>query len=392
MKIAFVSTYYHPAMVGGIEWYLYHVTRTLAKRGHEVSVLTTNGDGTGKNLPPRDEIDGVQVTRLPTPVDITYRLKIWPRLTRELTICGADIVHVFDYAQFHNLAVNLSRSSSSWASVVAVYDIHSDIPRARIRSRAMSLFDGFGAKAMLTGYDKILVRTPFQVEFTKRLGIPEEIIRIAPPGLDPLNFTDPTTAELTEAREKYASGKDLLLLYVGRLHPIKGIDVLIKATSRLSGHGVTARTVIVGPDQSGYLNYLRELAVKEGVDDEVLFTGYLGERDKWILQSICDVAVLPSSFEGFGQTLIQAMARGKPVIGTNVGGMPWVLEDGKAGIMVPYGDPEALADAIIELNSNEHLRDRICAAGRARAEEFSYPKLVDGLEAIYADIDVSSTR
>ena len=392
MRIGFVSPFYHPAMIGGIEWYLLHVTRLLAERGHDVTVYTTDADGMGGKLPVRDEVNGVNVRRFTTPLDASYRIKLWPALARVISECKDDVLHVFDYAQFHNLAVSLSRPRSSWSSVVTVYDIHSDIPRSRIKSGAMKVFDGRGAKLSLMGYDRILVRTPFQADFVKHLGFGEEIIEITPPGIDPMNFRDPPQDDIKMTRRKYAPGDEKLILYVGRLHPIKGIDILIKATSIMLRSGHKIKTIVAGPDAHGYLSQLEKLAEALGVAGDIEFTGYLDEGDKWILQSTCDVAVLPSSFEGFGQTLIQAMARGKPVIGTNVGGIPWVLDDGRAGILVQYGDEKVLAEAITRLISDKRLCEHFSIQGRSRAQEFSYPNLVDGLETIYNSLGTSQAR
>jgi len=391
MRIGFVSPFFHPAMIGGIEWYLYHVSRLLASRGHDVVVYSTDSDGKGGRLPPEGTVDGVRVERFPTIVDLTYRIKLWPGLAKALTDSEVDVLHVFDYAQFHNLIVSLSKKNASWSSVVSVYDIHSQIPRKRIKSLPMGVFDRYGARLALLTYDGILVRTPFQSDFLTRLGFGNERIFLAPPGIDPQNFDDPPSKEVEEVRTRYAPRDEWILLYVGRIHPIKGIDVLIRATSLLLKEGIPVTTLIVGPPSSDpYLSRLKDLARALGVSETVKFLGYLDERQKWILQSACDVAVLPSSFEGFGQSLIQAMARRKPVIGTDAGGMPWVLEEGKAGLMVKYGDEKGLAEAISNLLKDDRMRESLSRRAQERALEFSYPRLVEDLERIYASIGRSN--
>jgi glycosyltransferase involved in cell wall biosynthesis len=392
MKIGFLSPFYRPAMIGGIEWYLLHVTRLLAGHGHEVMIYTTDSDGNGAKLPREEEMEGVAVRRFPTALDLTYRLKVWPGILTALRRADCDVLHVFDYAQFHNLAVQLARRPGGWASVVTVYDIHSEIPRSPARGMPMSFYDRYLAKAALQGYDRVLIRTPYQTGFLRTLGIRDEAILVTPPGLDPGNFRDPPGEEVRETRDRYGREAESMVLYVGRLHRIKGIDVLIRATARVLSEGHRIRTVIVGTSSDGYGQVLRRLARELGIEENVAFTGYVDEREKWLLQSACDIAVLPSSFEGFGQSLIQAMARGKPVIATTRGAMPWVLEDGEAGSLVEYGDDEALARSIIAILTDDHLRQRLSRRGLKRASGFSYPKLVEQLEAIYASIGSRTRR
>jgi len=383
LRIGFVSPYYYPAMIGGIEWYLYHVSRLLARKGHEVEVFTTNAGATRKDLPAEEDSEGVRIHRFRPALDVTYRIKLWPSLIPRLRSNDLQVVHAFDYAQFHDLAVALARASSGWRSVVTVYDVHSQIPRAPAKSAALRVFDHYLAGAILRAFDKVLVRTPYQAEFARGLGIGEERLELAPPGIDDESFEEVEAKKIQEVRARYACDGSHMILYVGRIHPIKGIDVLIRALAWLKGRGLRARLIVVGPDQSGYTPTLQRLASTLDVAGMVIFTGYLEEDEKRRLQAASDVAVLPSSFEGFGQALIQAMAHGTPVIGTNVGGIPWVLEQGNAGLLVPYGDHVSLAKSIERIVSDDDLRRSLVQRGRERARQFSYPALVENLEAIY---------
>jgi len=387
MKIGFVSPYFYPEMVGGIEWYLFHVTRLLQKSGHQVTVFATRSANTSaQSSVDGSQIEGVSVVRIPTLIDLTYRLKIWPRLAKHLKDTDLDVLHVFDYAQFHVLASILSSKGARWRSVVTVYDIHSQIPRGSVKGLPMAIFDRYFAGKVLSNFERILVRTPFQAEFVADLGLCREKVKLTPPGIDPIHFEDPPQEEVERARDLYTPSGEPMVLYVGRLHPIKGIDVLFRSVKILKGRGINVKVVVVGPDAHGYRSDLEDLARRLRIDDQVAFTGFVDEREKWILQSACDVAVLPSSFEGFGQSLAQAMARGKPVIGTDVGGIPWVLEDGRSGLLVRYGDEDALARAILRALTDEDLRGELSKNAARRARDFSYPKLVSDLEEIYSHI------
>ena len=386
MKLAFVSPYYYPAMIGGIEWYLYHVTRRLAGKGHEVHMYTTDSDGRGGRLPREETAEDVVVHRIPTLLDTSYRLKIWPKLISRLSRDSFDVVHAFDYAQFHDLAVALSRRSSSWPAAVSVYDIHSEIPRGILKSIPLKLFDHLGAGLLLKEFDGVLVRTPYHYSFTDGLGIPRERVFIAPPGIDEAYFKGNKTEESLKLRFRYAADDKILLLYVGRIHPIKGIETLIRSLPLLKKEKLNAHLLVVGPDQVGYARHLKEIAELTGVLEEVTFTGFVDEGEKILLQKAADVAVLPSSFEGFGQSLIQAMAQGTPVIGTHRGAIPWVLDQGEAGLMFRYGSAAELAKCISRIMKDEELRHSIVSRGKERAYKFSYDVLVDELQEIYAEM------
>ena len=167
---------------------------------------------------------------------------------------------------------------------------------------------------------------------------------------------------------------------VGRLIPIKGHDVLLRAlaAARDSAPGLTLEVAGEGPLEQG----LRATVTRLGLDDAVTFLGRVAPAAPVFERA--EVVAVPSFGEGFGMVALEAMERGRPVVASAVGGLPEIVDDGRTGILVPTGDAEALAAAIVDLVRNPGRAAAMGAAGRARAlREFSQERCTDRIEALY---------
>ena len=177
------------------------------------------------------------------------------------------------------------------------------------------------------------------------------------------------------------------LLCIGRLIPVKGHLVLLRALARarlqvpelrldLAGHG---------PLEPALRAYVRELRL----GDAVRFLGFVSPVQGAIEQA--GIVVVPSLGEGFGMVALEAMERGRPVIASDVGGLPEIVEHDRSGLVVPAGDAEALADAIVALAGDPDRADEMGRAGRARAlEAFRQERCTDSTERLYLEALASS--
>jgi glycosyltransferase involved in cell wall biosynthesis len=129
---------------------------------------------------------------------------------------------------------------------------------------------------------------------------------------------------------------------------------------------------------------MRATARALGLEQTVVFTGFREDAPR--IASCFDVFTLSSEFEGLSIAVIEALALGKPVVVTNVGGLPEVIEDGRQGHIVPTGDAGALADRILRLLRDPELRTRMGAAGRARAKAFDIRRSVGRMEEVYEEL------
>ncbi len=197
-------------------------------------------------------------------------------------------------------------------------------------------------------------------------------------------FADPSGERRRRTRQ--ALGVDdgtLLVGSVGRMHPVKGFDLLIDAFARVRERLPHSLLVLAG---DGAIRRELEQQVQErGLAKSVRFLG--DRRDVPDLLAAFDLFVLASRQEAFGIVLTEAMAAQRPVVATAVGGTPEVVLDGETGLLVPPEDPAALAAAIERLLGDEPLRDRLVQAAYARVcEHFSAAKAVAAYERIYSEL------
>jgi glycosyltransferase involved in cell wall biosynthesis len=191
-------------------------------------------------------------------------------------------------------------------------------------------------------------------------------------------------------RSEFKVSKDTKLIgTVGHLAPLKGFEELIEATTKVTREGFNIKLAIVGeaiyPNSQIYKQNLLSLVYSKGLKDKIIFTGYR-ENIPELLASF-DLFVLPSRSEGFGRVNLEAMAMGKPVVSTNVGGIPEVVLDGVTGILVAPGNPKDLAHGILRMLSDSHLRESMGQEGRRRVEEhFTLQAHVQRIERIYAEV------
>lgn len=178
-------------------------------------------------------------------------------------------------------------------------------------------------------------------------------------------------------------GAEPRLLCIGRLIPIKGHLVLLRALARARARvpGVTLDVAGRGPLGPALKAYAREL----GLGEAVRFLGFVSPVEEAIERAA--IVVVPSLGEGFGMVALEAMERGRPVIASAVGGLPEIVADGETGLVVPPGDAEALADAIVALAGDLERAAAMGRAGRARAlAEFTPERCADRIEALYAAV------
>jgi glycosyltransferase involved in cell wall biosynthesis len=171
---------------------------------------------------------------------------------------------------------------------------------------------------------------------------------------------------------------------VGRIDPNKGHDVLIEATAQILPT-VSFRLMIVGtppPEAAGWANQLRYDLLKYRIDSHVIFTGF--REDVPQILAALDLLVLASEKEGCSRTVIEAMAMGKPVLGTNTGGTPELVVDGVTGVLIPPKQPEALAGALAKMLTDREKMRRMGAAGLRRVlEHLTIEAHIRKTEAVY---------
>jgi glycosyltransferase involved in cell wall biosynthesis len=190
-----------------------------------------------------------------------------------------------------------------------------------------------------------------------------------------------TAPARTEARARLGLEPDAFVVVgLGRLIPIKGFDLLVRALPAVVARIPSARVLLVG--DGAERRHLEALAAALGVTERLRLTGEL--MDVTTPLAAADVLAVPSRNEGMGRVIVEGMAIGIPVVATAVGGIPDVVTDGECGRLVEPDDVDALAAALIELGRDDALRRKLGEAGERRAEAFSAPVASAKLLAVYA--------
>jgi len=177
-----------------------------------------------------------------------------------------------------------------------------------------------------------------------------------------------------------------LLLYVGRIEPLKGIDVLIGAAAALH-EDENFLVLIVGGDAraADEMAALRAQAEQLGVDHHISFVGAVDHARLPLYYSAADVCVVPSYYESFGMVAVEAMACGTPVVASRVGGLASTVADGETGYLISWRCPEPFAERLEQLLENDELRASFGAAAREAAERYRWPAVADAIASVYTD-------
>lgn len=215
-------------------------------------------------------------------------------------------------------------------------------------------------KVMFKSAHLIIANSKHTKEEIKGMGIPGDFIEVVYPGFDALSVKRGMVRRRHEC---------INLLSVAICDPRKGLDTLLEATRRLNNPKI--KLDVVGDDSSEYCKRLKKRVAAWGLEEKVIFHGVVGLEELSRFYSEADIFVLPSLYEPFGIVFAEAMSFGLPIIATNAGGIPELVEDGGNGFLVPPGDVDSLAEAIDKLASNAELRERFGRRSYERSEKLN---------------------
>ena len=174
------------------------------------------------------------------------------------------------------------------------------------------------------------------------------------------------------------------ILFVGGLGKVKGIDVLLNAVPIIRKEIPNLHVYIAG---SGYEdNNLKKLVEELNIENNVNFLGFISGDEKYAYYKSADIYVQPSRYETFGVVLLEAMACGKPIVASNVGGIPFVVDDGKTGLLFESENVEELAEKVILLLRDKDLRAKMGEAGRERARGFTWERSAEMTVEVYKEV------
>ncbi|MEE9325460.1 MAG: glycosyltransferase, partial [Dehalococcoidia bacterium] len=175
--------------------------------------------------------------------------------------------------------------------------------------------------------------------------------------------------------------------FVGRIEPIKGIDLLLKTIPYIDCRE-RPRLIVVGGDGggNGEITGLRKIVGQLGIEGDVTFTGTVSQERLIHFYNAADICVIPSYYESFGLVAVESLACGTPVVASRVGGLLDTIKDGKNGYLVPWHCPEPFAERMELLLENEALRSRFGLQARASVERLSWPQIAERVLQVYKSV------
>ncbi len=228
--------------------------------------------------------------------------------------------------------------------------------------------------------NRVIVYNQTTKEIMVNRGINSRKIEIVSGGVDISKLASYRKSDLRSIREKYHLSDSQIVGTSGGLRPVKNHKLFLKAAAEVLKIISDVKFVITGDGSEK--EKLKILSLKLGLHDKVVFTGFVD--DLYSVMATFDIFVLTSFSEGQPVTILEAMALGKPVIATAVGGVPELIKNGETGILVPSDDVRSLSVAIIDLLQNEYERKKIALAGQKMVEDnYNIKQMVKQIENIY---------
>lgn len=391
MKICqIISTPPFAWATGGCARVVYDLSWELAKRGHDVTIITTDLYEPYHRYPTDlvvSDPKNLIILRFPYFCDwLAWKKKIFISLDLikylRLHVRDYDIIHLQDLISVTAIFTSFFCKHYNMPYFLTT---HGSIPWLYQKKLLNSLFKHFFGEKILKQATKILVLNRTEFELCKNIGIPASRIHLIPNGV---NLNDYQNLPIKgQFREKFYINPDTeILLYVGRLYDRKGLDLLINAFDKVQKEYPTLKLVFVGPDD-GYQNKLKEIASELKIYDKVIFCGFLSDEEKIGAYIDSDIFITPL-FYGFPITFIEACLFGKPIITTDKGDrLDWI--DGQVGYSTEY-DVYSIEKALTDILSNPQLYNKFSENGKLLVKNrFNWSIITDEIEEMYNSIHIS---
>ncbi len=238
------------------------------------------------------------------------------------------------------------------------------------------------AEVMATA-DRIIAFSAHEQDAMARLyGTDPKKVSLVPCGVD-LSVFRPLDQKAV--RERLGLNGEKILLYVGRVEPLKGLDLLIETAAQMdSEEGV--RMIVVGADANGgqEMDRVKQLAKERDLEDQIDFVGQVDHTELPLYYNAADVCVVPSYYESFGLVALESMACGTPVVATRVGGLSTIIQHGRTGYLKPWRCPDAFANSVEMIISSDGLQQSLGEAARLRAEGMGWDNVAAMMWEEYA--------
>lgn len=375
---------------GGMSVYVRQLARELPRRGFQVDIFTRRTDPETPTVVPLD--DGARVIHLRGgPAEDLDKVQVYSHLPEMA-------YNLLRFAEEEGLSYRLLHSHY-WLSGLAAHWLKTrwDLPHvamfhtlgevknhARLGEREPSLRIE-GERKIVASADR-LVAPNYQErsQLVRFYGASPAKIEIIPCGVD-LDLFRPLGKAM--ARRKLGLTGRRIILFVGRMDPLKGLDILLQAVARLDDRE-GLQVLVVGGSLEGdeKLSVYTGMAREMGIAHQVTFLGSLEHEELPLYYNAADLCVVPSYYESFSLVAVEALACGTPIIASRVGGLMGIVRDGETGFLVPWRCPDPFSERLETLLGNDMLRENFGRAARKSVERFAWPNIAARIQEMYEDV------
>jgi glycogen(starch) synthase len=388
LNVMMLTWEFPPRVIGGISPHVYFLSKSLAKNGVKVYVVTCDFPG----APAHEVIDDVEVYRVdsyrnPSPDFATWVYLMNVNMQREAAALVSSLAGKIDVFHAHDwLVANAGIGLKHVFRKPLLVTMHSTEIGRREGAHTATERMIHETEAWLT-YEawRVICCSEYMMSHVKwAFGLPTDKLAMVPNGVNTHVYKHVEKQDLTLFRSKFTLPEEKLVLFVGRLVYEKGAHVLINAIPKVLARA-NAKFVIVG---SGYMKaQLSNIVKSMGLEHKVLFTGFVDDETLLKLQKCADVSVVPSLFEPFGIVALEAMAAKSPVVVSDTGGLSEIVEHDVTGVKVYPNNPESLAWGITKILLDAAYSNRIRENAYQRVQEkYNWDKIAQQTKQIYESV------
>lgn len=387
---------------GGMNVYVRELSRELGAQNLSVDIYTRSQDPARQRV--RELWPNVRVIHLPAGPERPYSKNLvfehLPQFVSELRRSAAAERIPYDLVHSHYwLSGWVARELAREESLPTVHMFHTlgrmkdSVARSAAEKETSTRIQI--EHELVRDMDRLVAATPpDKAQMIELYGADPAKIEVIPLGVDLAMFRPIPRDEAMSAIGLDLPGQRRLILFVGRMDPLKGLDDLLHAICKLTDLAPELTKdlclAVIGGDvdengagQNAELECLDKLKREAGADDLVAYVGSRAQDTLPYYYSAAEVCVMPSHYESFGLVALEAMACGTPVIASRVGGLQTTVEDGVTGLLVPAGDVDALADRLRLILLDRDLRERLGVNARQKAQSYTWRSVADRVLRVY---------
>ena len=385
LHVLMLSWEYPPRIVGGLSRHVKDLSDALAERDTKVSIITC---GT-KDAPWEENKNNLSVYRVPEKIIDTPNFISWiyflnlSMMIKALEINRTnpiDIIHAHDWlSAFAGYVLKHSLKKPLLSTIHATEHGRNQ----GIYTEEQKFIHNVEWWLTYESWKVIVCSNNMKDEVMFLFNLPYDKIKIIPNGINPENLK--TTLDYNEVRSKFLNQDEKMILFIGRMHYQKGADYLLRSIPYIINDFPKVKFIFVGTGPQ--LDYLIEESKNLGINEKVIFTGFVDDNLRNALLHASDICVFPSIYEPFGIVALEAMALGKPVVASRLGGFAEIIEDGIDGILFEPKNILDLANKIKMLLYNDDLREKIGKMAIKKAlEKYSWKSIAEETKKVYFEV------